>query len=374
MAGIELLLSTGDPFVDAILRGVVGVFETAFPGRVRGYYLAGSHAEGTATATSDVDLDVVFKSDGEPVPDEARRSGDLIAHCNALSPVHLDVARTWEHQFYAFGSAGDGWSARSAVERRVYLKLAKRPFYGEDIRERVLLPPFEFWPRALFAQALAFIARARGEPGRLIYPLVYPDPGGPVFGYDGRRLKSPDGALHDTTRDLVRAVLGGANAILAWKTRRYVTHKGQIARAYRETVGDAWADVVEAVDRTCRLELDYLVPPDAEARGRLRDMCAGALAFENHAVACCREFLREELERAGLNGGWLPAELAGWLLDRAPDTVQVLAAGGELAAQGKAGRAIVAAGPCVEVWATNLLGRILFPHEPDQAAPQGRPG
>lgn len=51
---ITLRLTTGDSEVDALLRSVVGAFEAAFPGQVRGYYLAGSYAKGTSTATSEL--------------------------------------------------------------------------------------------------------------------------------------------------------------------------------------------------------------------------------------------------------------------------------------------------------------------------------
>jgi predicted nucleotidyltransferase len=75
---IELRHATGDAEVDRIMRGYVGVFETAFPGAVRGYYLSGSFAEGTATLTSDIDVDVVFKEEPQdrraPLQLEAKRS------------------------------------------------------------------------------------------------------------------------------------------------------------------------------------------------------------------------------------------------------------------------------------------------------------
>ena len=52
MAAIALLTSTGQRSVDGILRGVVGLFEAVFPDRVRGYYLGGSYADGTAVPAS----------------------------------------------------------------------------------------------------------------------------------------------------------------------------------------------------------------------------------------------------------------------------------------------------------------------------------
>jgi len=58
--GPELRCSTGNVRVDTALRGAIGIFEAAFPGRIRGYYLFGSQMDGSAVAISDIDLFVVF--------------------------------------------------------------------------------------------------------------------------------------------------------------------------------------------------------------------------------------------------------------------------------------------------------------------------
>jgi hypothetical protein len=42
-----------DQRVDRIVRGVVGVYEHAFPDRIRGVYLRGNHASGAGTTGSD---------------------------------------------------------------------------------------------------------------------------------------------------------------------------------------------------------------------------------------------------------------------------------------------------------------------------------
>ena len=62
MQNIPLLNSTGNQRVDNILRGVIGIFETVFPDRIRGYYLVGSYADGTAISTSDIDMKILFKN------------------------------------------------------------------------------------------------------------------------------------------------------------------------------------------------------------------------------------------------------------------------------------------------------------------------
>ncbi len=67
-----LLTSTEDPGADAVLHGIVGIFEIAFPGRVRVYCPQGSRAHGTAVATSALDVGLIFIGDLEG--DEAERA------------------------------------------------------------------------------------------------------------------------------------------------------------------------------------------------------------------------------------------------------------------------------------------------------------
>lgn len=57
----ELIASTGDQGCDKIVRSVIGIFESTFRDRVRGYYLRGSRASGTSIEGSDIDLFLIFK-------------------------------------------------------------------------------------------------------------------------------------------------------------------------------------------------------------------------------------------------------------------------------------------------------------------------
>jgi predicted nucleotidyltransferase len=58
---VSLATSSGSRPVDDALRNAIGIFETAFPGRIRAYYVEGSYADRSAVATSDIDLAIVFK-------------------------------------------------------------------------------------------------------------------------------------------------------------------------------------------------------------------------------------------------------------------------------------------------------------------------
>ena len=158
--------------------------------------------------------------------------------------IHLDATISADDSPYAYRDTGDVWVSRGAVEARVCLKLAHRIVWGEDFRNPIPLPSIEWWARACFFSpphhygAPYFMAVTRGlahGDGRdarpLVYPLDYPDPTDPFYGYARYPLTARDGTVHRTTRGLVRTVLSGAMALLAWKARRYVTHKGERAVA-----------------------------------------------------------------------------------------------------------------------------------------------
>jgi hypothetical protein len=255
--------------------------------------------------------------------------------------------------------------------------LAHRIIWGEDFRDPIPLPSIEWWARACFFSpphhygAPYFMAVTRGlahGEGRdarpLRFPLDYPDPTDACYGYARYPLSARDGTVHLTTRGLVRTVLHGAKALLAWKARRFVTNKAGLAAAYAEHVGGSWADFVRAVDQICRVELGYLVPEDRARRERLRALCREVPAFENHILEQHGEFVLEEIGRAAhgrIGERWLPAELAGWLLEASPDDVQSLGAAGRLPSKVLDGRRYFAARPCVDRWAAAMLGRVLYP-------------
>jgi hypothetical protein len=302
MPAIELLVSTGDPVVDDVLRGVVGLYELVFPGRVRGYYLKGSYASGTAVATSDIDVEILFKGSLDGA--ELDKAEGLIASCRLLSSVGLDLGPTGEDAFLQPG----------APDRTPpTLKLGSRLLYGEDIRDRIALPPVRVWVQSLMYGQPSFMARIRGGTPVLRYPLGYPDAHGDFLGYDRAAVKCRDGVSRPSTKDLVRIVTGAASAIAAWRGGRYVVSKSQSVAAYRDVIGGEWAGFVEEIDARCRAEWTYLVPEQPAARQRLRALCERALAFENHFLECLRDFLLEELappETPDTDDAWLPAAAA----------------------------------------------------------------
>jgi predicted nucleotidyltransferase len=284
MPPIDLLHTTGDGQVDDILRGLVGLFETVFPARIRGHYLLGSFADGTAQPGSDIDLCVLFRDGFQDAAEEAR-AADLVDHCARISPVELDVDPIDEPIPYRL--------------RAVNVKLASRLIYGEDIRGAIPLPPIDAYARDALDLAVRLLARVRQNPPVLTFPLDYPDPAGEFYGYDRRPMRDTVGSTLSSTKDLVVTIGLIATAIIALQAGRYVGNKRDGLRLYQTEIGDAWTALVTAISARCRDRWSYRVPERAEDRRRLRALCQEALAFENHFLALYRDHLLAELHHEG---------------------------------------------------------------------------
>jgi hypothetical protein len=88
---ISLLASTGNAQVDKLLLGIIGIYETVFPGRIRGYYLLGSYTDETSVPISDIDMAILFKSDTVD-----SREGQVNHYCSLISPIRLDITASSE--------------------------------------------------------------------------------------------------------------------------------------------------------------------------------------------------------------------------------------------------------------------------------------
>jgi hypothetical protein len=115
---------SGDARADAFLRRFVGAVEAAVAGRVRGYYLVGSYADGTAVAVSDLDLVVLVRGHlDDAVGAAVRRLGDQLA---PLCPARLDLTVSGE---------------ADATRDKPFVKYGGRLVAGEDVRDRLVLAP-----------------------------------------------------------------------------------------------------------------------------------------------------------------------------------------------------------------------------------------
>jgi hypothetical protein len=295
MDAISLRGTSSDATVDAIVRGVIGAFEAAFPGRVRGYYLAGSYREGDAVAGSDIDIMVVFK--GRILPAEEHRARALWTACSLISPVRLDAPARSEHELLSEGHA--------------VIKLASVCVYGEDIRDAVPLPPFDAYLRHCVTATYEYLGPILRRAPVLVAPLDYPDPAGEFFGYDRPEQPKGDGYFGGGaggTSAFVSGLGRAAQSIVAILGHAFVDDKGECRRRYRECVGGEWANFLDELDDACKRRWGYAIPSSPTEHGELRRLCARALAFENHFLDVYRGHLVKQLTADDEPPTWISLE------------------------------------------------------------------
>ena len=282
MAELALLGSTSDARADRILRDLVALIEAHLPERARGYYLVGSYAAGEARPSSDIDLIVLLK--GELAEGEREHFAPVRDACKRLSPIPLDITLDSEAKFFRIGG--------------VWFQTVSLLIYGEDVRPRIPRKPVEQHSRDLMHAMYPLLARVRGNPAVLTYPLDYPDPTDALRGYDARYRDVPE-SRRTATKDLVTNVLGAASALTLLQARQYVGtgKKSDIPEQYRRWVGDEWATLVEDVFEYCRVRWDYRVPDTPSERAQLYELCEHALAFENHFLMRYKDFLLADLQQ-----------------------------------------------------------------------------
>ena len=275
-----------DPRVDGVTRGVSGIFEHAFPDRIRGVYLRGSHASGTVTAGSDLDMFVVFK-DTFVDSGEAARAQKVCEHCALLSPILLEIIVISE----------GGLQRDDNVVVALQLKLASRLVHGDDTRGELPEMRVEAYVREVvhtpyYSYRYPAVRRRNHA---LTYPLHHIDDAEPCLGYDEMLMPGPDGTDVPSTKLLVASVGWTATAIIASQTGLYVRDKSDCVELYREHIADEWTDLVVDVHELCRNRWEYRVPTADSDRLTLQILCERALAFQNHYLGRYRCYLLAEL-------------------------------------------------------------------------------
>ncbi len=283
MSGVVLAASTGDENVDALLREVISRVEQALPGRIRGYYVVGSYADGSALPASDIDLDIVIKA---ALDDEATQTAraialDIVNSYAASRAVDLGAFLMHESRMQGIGNPA--------------FKLASLFLYGQDIRNDLPLTSSEEWGRQLMHGMYLVTGRERGL-SALTYPLTYPDPHGEFYGYDHNTKPQPDGTMTLGTRGLVTGAGWYATAMIALGTGQYVLRKRDVPGCYRQYVGDEWTPFLDTLYARCRDEWRYQLPEQAGTRDILRDLCERYLAFENHFLSAYKDFVLSDLQ------------------------------------------------------------------------------
>lgn len=319
MDTIQLTASSSDERIDKILRGVVGIMETVFPARIRGYYLVGSYSDGSTAPNSDVDLCILFKDDFCD-RDEFFQAWRICNYCAEISPWLLEVRVLSEERL--------GWA--EGVGFALELQHNSLPIYGVDTRSSILNPTMEQYVRWAMHTPYGGIAYARGieftrpSPVVLTFPLDYPDPNGTFYGYDQDKLPTADGSKQDSTKLLVGIVGRIATALVALSTSQYVRNKSASVAMYRTHINDQWTSLVQQVYQKCRNEWGYLVPTEPNNRQHLKELCQLALKFENYFLLVYKEFLLKELQDSDRTNQLLAIRRFGQILYPDPSLVAKL--------------------------------------------------
>lgn len=303
-----LVYSTGNARTDTMLRGAVGIFEAAFPGRIRGYYLFGSQMDGSAVATSDLDLFVVFKDDFLN-EQEAERARQLWHACSQLSAVQCDLLSFSERHLFTAG--------------HFRLKSASVLIYGEDVRARMPTFLLDRYLRAYSFAPCACMSEVLRRAETLLYPLDYPAPDSEFYGYD---YDDPRMGADETRsiKGLVNMVCWIATIIVAFQSGRMIGTKAESVRAYRECIGDQWTGFVETLYANGKTAWGYRVPNDPAGRVLLRDLCRETLAFENLYLERYRVYLLGQLRDTDEASQRLAIERLGTVLYRDDEVTDAL--------------------------------------------------
>lgn len=279
MVEISLINSTGNAKADAVIRGVIGVLELVFPGRIGGYYLVGSYADGTYVPASDLDVVPIFK--GSMTSDEETTYWEVIHHLDLISPIHLGFGLRNEEQSFTQGGVG--------------IKIGSQLLYGDDVRDKIPLWSLDYYLQYMIGAILNSMLSFRGNTRPLKFPLVYPDPVGEFHGYD-QPTKSDNGTSEPGTSALFGQIMVLASMLVTLKTGKYNADKSRSYLFYRQHINDEWSDFLETVYEKCKKTWHYRIPVEAPEREALRELCRHVLAFENHFLKQIKPYLLKQVE------------------------------------------------------------------------------
>jgi hypothetical protein len=280
---VQLLSSTGNAKIDAILEDIVGQFEKNLPNGMVGYYLIGSYADGSAVNLSDLDLYVVLRDSMTPAQETA--AYEIARQQAEKNVIRLDFVLRRQ------AALTDDQSVL-----RVAFKNGSLLIYGQDIRDRLPLPSIEQYVRDATESARLFFGRILRNKEPVIFPLYYPAPGSEFRGYEWVRIPPwyPPGTQLGTM-EYVYTLLRMATARLAMENGLMPASKSESLRLYREHLHDEWTAFLEAVYDQCKRRWHYTIPATPEARAELRQLCTQAIDYENDYLLRYRAYLLASL-------------------------------------------------------------------------------
>jgi hypothetical protein len=276
---MQLLASTGSVKIDAVLEDIVSQFEKNLPNCIVGYYLIGSHADGSAVNLSDVDLYVVLRDSMTEIQESA--AFEISRQQAEKNVVRLD---------FILRRQTDLVNVLSGL--RVALKTHSLLIYGTDIRETLPLPSIEQYTRDASEGARLFFARVLRNRETVTFPLYYPAPESEFRGYEWKRIPPwyPPGTQFGT-KEYVNTLLRMATARLAMEKGLMPGSKNESLRLYREHIHDEWTDFLEAVYECCKRRWHYTIPAAPDESAELRQLCTRAIDYENHYLQHYRDYL-----------------------------------------------------------------------------------
>ena len=280
MGEFEPYYSTGNPQVDNILGGTIGILESLFPDRIRAYYLHGSFADGTGIETSDIDLFLVAK---ERFSAEEQQKLQRIMHsCARFSPFMVEMMALDEALLLQHG--------------HFRIKSASRLVWGDDLRESMSDQTLDQYIRMYARFPFIYMTQMLRNLEVLVSPLDYPQATGEFYGYDQQLLPPRNNRQHNIKK-LVTGVCWAATVLVAWQAGRTVEGKHASVERYREFIHDEWTAFIEDIYAWGNQRWHYLVPQEPEERQRLRELCAQTLAFEKHFLRHYQGYLLAELQK-----------------------------------------------------------------------------
>jgi hypothetical protein len=200
-----------------------------------------------------------------------------------ISPIALDCPPLSEARLH-----GDvDW-----VHEAITIKAASVLLYGENLRDTLVMPPFDDYVRNVTSAPLLFFADVHREASFLTFPLTYPDPEGEFYGYCANSSRED---TRDGTKMLVHIVGFAATCLIALHAGRIVKKKSDWLPMYKAYVNDTWTALLEAIYNRCKGEWGYRIPESSDERQVVRELCRQTLAFENYYLRHYRAYLLGEL-------------------------------------------------------------------------------
>ena len=251
-----------------ILDGVIRLYRTVFPERLRAAYLLGSRSDDSAASISDLDGLILFK--GDFLAGEREQARRMLAACRLISPIRLDLWVMAElHEAFL------------ELHHDVRLRGGEL-VYGEDVRDRIPSPSLDAQRRYIVRWPARYISLLHDDKS-LNERLEYPDPGDEFFGYAKIRQPSwyPDG-VREGTKELVAALFWTTTARLVLEADRPSKDRAEVLRLAHEHLDEASAAFLAEVYLKCKTQWGYRVPQDPADRAALRRICEKTLAFCNH--------------------------------------------------------------------------------------------